>query len=84
VVSKHFSTLHRYDHGLLEIHFFRCRLIDAGNVSVMPRDPFRWVIREELATLDFPAANAQLTETLLQVTVPAQAQSFANHHPRYV
>jgi 8-oxo-dGTP diphosphatase len=65
VIKKYFSTVHRYEHGLLEIHFFRCRLIDAGKTRA-PRSPFRWVTAEELATLEFPAANRSLTLQLLR------------------
>jgi 8-oxo-dGTP diphosphatase len=65
VVNKYFSTIHRYDHGLLEIHFFRCCPIHAGSASRGPRPPFRWITAAELANLEFPAANHSLTEELL-------------------
>jgi mutator protein MutT len=55
-------TTHQYDHGLLEIHFFDCRPLDAAAV---PTAPFRWVDADELASLRFPAANARLTKLLL-------------------
>ncbi len=65
VVEQYFSTVHRYEHGLLQIHFFRCRPINHPAVK-SPRSPFRWVKAAELATLEFPAANARLMEMLLR------------------
>ncbi|HTQ40647.1 MAG TPA: NUDIX domain-containing protein [Pirellulales bacterium] len=66
VLGKYLSTLYRYDHGLLEVHFFRCRPVDAGGNRVSPNAPFHWTPAEKLATLEFPAANAPLTEILLR------------------
>ncbi len=63
VGGEYLSTLQQYDHGLLDVHFFRCRPRDA---AVAPRSPFRWVDAAELASLEFPAANGPLTETLLR------------------
>jgi 8-oxo-dGTP diphosphatase len=72
VVEEYLSTIHRYDHGLLEIHFFRCRPLTAG---IQPRFPFRWVPAQELSSLRFPAANAALTDLLLRQSGIAVAQS---------
>lgn len=63
VGREYLSTLQQYDHGLLEVHFFRCRVVDS---AVAPRSPFRWVDAAELASLEFPAANGPLTEILLR------------------
>src|SRR5689334_12694422 len=54
VVGELLCTTHQYDHGLLEIHFFDCRPLDA---NCQPTPPFRWVSAQQLATLNFPAAN---------------------------
>ena len=70
VDRKFFSTTHRYDHGLLDIQFFLCRL-DAGAEGSSPISPFRWVTAGELAMLEFPAANAPVTEMLLGKATPA-------------
>jgi 8-oxo-dGTP diphosphatase len=70
VEREFFSTTHRYDHGLLEIQFFFCRL--AGGERSRPISPFRWVTAEELAILEFPAANAAVVKMLLGKTSPAQ------------
>ena len=69
VDREFFSTTHRYDHGLLEIHFFLGRL--APGERSIPISPFRWVTANELAMLKFPAANAPVTEILLGKATPA-------------
>lgn len=61
-LTELFSTTHQYDHGCLEIHFLECRPL---NFQQLPSSPFRWVNKQELATLRFPAANAPLTKILL-------------------
>src|SRR5262249_19670263 len=63
VDREFFSTTHRYDHGLLAIQFFLCRL--AADERSSPIFPFRWVTADELATLQFPAANAAVRQMLL-------------------
>jgi mutator protein MutT len=62
-IGEYFSVQHRYEHGLLQIHFFRCRPLE---LPANPRPPFRWIAASELAGLHFPEANARLTELLLQ------------------
>jgi 8-oxo-dGTP diphosphatase len=72
VDREFFSTTHRYDHGLLDIEFFLCRLA-AGERS-SPISPFRWVTADELAILEFPAANSPVTKMLLgDATLAIQA-----------
>ena len=66
------STLHQYEHGLLEVHFFRCHPIDP---EILPLPPFRWVEAAELTTLQFPAANGPLTELLLGNSRPGRCAS---------
>lgn len=46
---------HQYDHGELEIHFWRCDVVNRDPAS--PAAPFCWVARSELQTLAFPPAN---------------------------
>jgi 8-oxo-dGTP diphosphatase len=49
-------TLHRYPHGLVELHFHDCT--PAEGASEPAEDTgFRWVAARELATLRFPEAN---------------------------
>jgi 8-oxo-dGTP diphosphatase len=66
VVKEYFSTMHRYEHGLLQVHFFLCRPTDSRIPHPPPSPPFRWVDAAELETLNFPAANAPLTKMLLR------------------
>ena len=54
--------VHQYDHGAVELHFFRCRL---RKPCASPQAPFRWAPRGDLARYEFPAANAALLERLL-------------------
>ena len=50
-----------YPHGRVELRFWLCRPADS---SADPRPPFRWVEREELASLRFPEANAAVVRAL--------------------
>ena len=50
-------TVHDYEHGRLELRFFEAEPIDADQP---PRQPFRWVARQELRALRFPPANAEV------------------------
>jgi len=52
---------HRYPHDRLRLHFFSCRPLDEHPA---PRPPFCWVAAEQLAALEFPAANAELVGRL--------------------
>jgi 8-oxo-dGTP diphosphatase len=54
---------HGYPHGDLTLHFFQCRLADPLE-DTTAAEPFRWVGRDELARLDFPAANRALLDEL--------------------
>jgi len=55
------SCRHPYDHGLLELHFFDCT---ARDPDPQPLAPFRWVDREQLASLCFPPANRDILALL--------------------
>jgi 8-oxo-dGTP diphosphatase len=63
VLRELYTTQHRYDHGLLEIHFYLCQPIAGSPTN--PTPPFRWVDADELETLNFPAANVAVLELLL-------------------
>ena len=53
----------QYDHGPVHLHFIACQPCE---VPQTPREPFRWVAREKLASLEFPAGNKSLLAVLLQ------------------
>ena len=52
---------HRYDHGMLRLHF-----VDAVPIEpvTQPYDPFRWVPIETLGDYRLPPANAQVLRIL--------------------
>lgn len=53
---------HQYDHGAVRLHFFRCRMLDT---RILPRDPFRWVARQDLGQFAFPRGNDALLRLLI-------------------
>jgi 8-oxo-dGTP diphosphatase len=58
-------VVHEYPERIVELHFFRCDLLDEPR-PVLGQE-MRWVARTELATLDFPPADADLIAMLMQV-----------------
>lgn len=54
-----------YEHGDVELHFWRCLLIPDLPDLAPPRKPFFWVPAADLADLDFPGANAEIVRQLL-------------------
>ena len=69
---------HLYEHGLLDLHFFRCRPIDAAQE---PRPPFCWVERVELSRLMFPPANVEVLK-LLRGHGPLHSAEAAEQQPK--
>ena len=59
-----FTTTHAYPDRLVELHFFRCELL--GEPRPQLGQDMRWVRREDLATLEFPLADAELIRMLRQ------------------
>ena len=59
-----FSTTHTYPDRSVELHFFRTELL--GDPRPQLGQEMRWVTREELATLEFPPADAKLIRMLTQ------------------
>jgi len=59
-----FTTTHRYPERTTELHFFRCELL--GEPRPQLGQQMRWVDRAELATLEFPPADAELIRILRQ------------------
>jgi 8-oxo-dGTP diphosphatase len=53
-----------YDHDRVQLHFVACRPKNNDSMQ-LPREPFRWIRRGDLAALKFPAGNATLIELLL-------------------
>ena len=66
VPREHLATVeHSYEHADVELHFWKCGLSPGLPDQATATSPFRWVTFEELATLDFPAANKTVIEQLL-------------------
>jgi 8-oxo-dGTP diphosphatase len=57
-----FTTTHAYPERLVELHFFRCELL--GEPQPRLGQEMQWVRREDLATLEFPPADAELIRIL--------------------
>lgn len=57
-----FAVAHAYPDRVVELHFFDCRL--TGEPRPMIGQEMRWVPREELASLTFPPADAELIRSL--------------------
>lgn len=57
-----FTTTHAYPERTVEIHFYACDII--GVPKPMLGQQMRWVLREGLADLPFPAADAALIARL--------------------
>jgi len=61
ILFEYPSRIQEYDHDRVELHFFACRPL--GDVSAFA-EPYRWVPRDQLATLEFPQGNRTLIELL--------------------
>jgi mutator protein MutT len=55
-------TTHAYPDRRVELHFLHCDI--GGTPMPQLRQEMRWVPREELATLEFPPADAELIQVL--------------------
>jgi 8-oxo-dGTP diphosphatase len=57
-----FTTTHHYPERRVELHFMRCEL--TGDPRPLLGQEMRWVTREDLASLEFPPADAELIRIL--------------------
>jgi 8-oxo-dGTP diphosphatase len=57
-----FATTHDYADRRIELHFFRCSCSDEP--APQQGQQMRWVPRQELKTLEFPPADAELIRIL--------------------
>jgi len=58
-----FSITHPYPERVVELHFFDCELL--GQPHPMIGQEMRWVRRSQLTSLEFPPADAELIEMLV-------------------
>jgi 8-oxo-dGTP diphosphatase len=66
------STSHAYPGRVVELHFFRCDLLDEPRALI--GQDMRWVQRADLHTLQFPPADAELLH-LIQRQPPIPQRS---------
>ena len=57
------AVTHEYPDRLVELRFFRCELL--GEPRAVQGQEMQWVVRENLANLAFPPADAELLELLV-------------------
>lgn len=57
------SVVHTYPERVVELHFFRCVLLDEPRPLL--GQEVRWALPHELSTLELPAADADLITLLL-------------------
>jgi 8-oxo-dGTP diphosphatase len=60
--SEIYTVTHTYPERSVELHFFRCDLV--GDPRPQIGQEMRWVKRDELASLPFPPADAELIRIL--------------------
>ena len=65
VGEEMFVTTHAYADRSVELHFFRCDL--QGEPRPQLGQEMRWAPRDELATLEFPPADAELIQRLTRM-----------------
>ena len=61
---------HEYPGRIVELHFFRCELL--GEPRAVLGQEMRWVARSELASLEFPPADAELIGMLAGPDQPSR------------
>ena len=62
VEDEIYTTTHEYPERRVELHFLRCRL--DGEPRPLLGQEIRWVPRADLASLEFPPADAELIRIL--------------------
>jgi 8-oxo-dGTP diphosphatase len=60
------AVTHDYPDRVIELHFVECRL--TGEPTPLLGQEMRWVAREELSSLQFPAADDELIALLRRAT----------------
>lgn len=61
--SEILAVTHEYPERIVELRFFECELI--GEPTAMLGQEMRWVRREDLGSMDFPPADAELLRKLI-------------------
>ena len=63
-----YSVTHAYPERSVELHFFECEL--EGEPRPLIGQEMRWVRREDLSSLEFPPADAELIQRLSRMGAP--------------
>jgi 8-oxo-dGTP diphosphatase len=64
VGAEIFTISHDYPERRVELHFFRCEL--RGAPAPQLGQAMQWAARQDLASLEFPPADAELIELLMK------------------
>lgn len=64
------ATVHTYPGRRIELHFLQCTIL--GEPSPQQGQTMRWVPREELRSLQFPPADAELVQRLSASACPSR------------
>ena len=62
-----FGTAHEYADRVIELHFYRADL--TGEPQPMLGQELRWITREEFGGLEFPPADAELIDGLINASL---------------
>jgi 8-oxo-dGTP diphosphatase len=63
---KIFHTAHSYPERIVELHFYRAEL--TGEPQPVLGQELRWIARDDLGTLEFPPADAELIDGLINAS----------------
>jgi 8-oxo-dGTP diphosphatase len=66
-VRKIFHTAHAYPERVIELHFYRGELADPPQAAL--GQELRWITREEFGSLEFPPADAELIDGLMDASL---------------
>jgi mutator protein MutT len=64
---KIFHTSHSYPERTVELHFYRAEL--TGEAQPALGQELRWITREEFCALEFPPADAELIDGLINASL---------------
>lgn len=62
-----FHTAHEYAERVVELHFYRTEL--TAEPQAMLGQELRWITREEFGALEFPPADAELIDGLINASL---------------
>ncbi len=63
VIALRRNTRHEYDHGLIDLTYFDCELVET-NAEPLPDTGFVWAESSDLTRLTFPPANEPILREL--------------------